>query len=309
MLLDSAFMRHILGLLCLLVASAAELDVVATIPDLADIVEEIGGNRVEVQSIAKGTENDHAVSVRPSAIVAANRADLFVQMGLSLEHAYVPGLLSTARNKDIRPGAEGFLDVSTGWEPIQVPASLDRSQGTDLHPAGNPHFNLDPRGGRHIADCVLQKLIELDPDGRATYEARHADYVRRLDAARAHWDEIGKTWLRGLKVVEYHASFDYLTAYHGMEVVGTLEPKPGIAPTPKHLATMIRTMQEKGVRIILTASWSNNRDVAEVAKQTGALVVEIPTMVHGAKGTDTWIDKMNLIHERIAEAAEATKEH
>jgi ABC-type Zn uptake system ZnuABC Zn-binding protein ZnuA len=283
--------------------ASAQLKVVATIPDLADIAREVGGERVEVKAIAKGKQNIHAVRVKPSHIVAVSRADLFLEMGLSMEHAWVPGLLQTSRNKKVAVGAPGFVNVSEGWKAREVPADLSRQHGTDLHPEGNPHFNLAPTGGRHIANRVLAALIKIDPAGKEAYRGNHAKYLKRLDEAEMRWKKLGER-LKGKKVVVYHSEFSYLLAAHGIEVAGTFEPKPGVPPTPKHLAGLLNVMRAQGVNVVLTAPWSKKRQVEEISKKVGARVVELPTMVGGAKGADTWVELLDLLHSRLGEAFE-----
>ena len=302
--------RILLGLALALFASPGQahrpvaeepLQVLCTLPDLADVVRRIGGGDVEVRSIAKGTENIHAVRLKPSHIVAASRADAFFELGLSLEHAWVPGLLETARNPRIRVGGLGFVNVSQGWETIEVPASLSREQGTDLHPQGNPHFNLDPRGGRHMAAVVLAALETLRPARASEFRRRHAALSAELEAAEARWATLAEL-TRGRKAVTYHSEFNYLLRSLGVELSGTLEPKPGIAPTPRHVGELIERMREEKVDVVITAAWSSTRLVDDVCAKTGARKVELPSMVGGASGADTWIAMMDLCHRRIAEA-------
>ena len=289
-------------------AAPDRLDVLTTIPDLRDIVERIGGERVSARSIADGTENVHGVQIRPSSMVAAHRADAFVQMGLSLEHAWVPGLLEAVRNPKIQPGARSFVNASAGWTALDVPESLSRQDGADLHPQGNPHFNLAHRGGRHIAGRVLDSLVALDPAGRAAYEQRHAAYARELDVAEKRWAKIAEE-LDGRPVVTFHKSFDYLLADLGLELLGTIEPKPGVPASPRHTAMLVETMRaSKTTPVILTAPWSNGSVVREIARRTGACVVEIPDMVGGVEGASTWIGMMDLVHRRIREACLASAE-
>ena len=295
-----SFVALALGALCALSASA-ELSVVATIPDLADIAREIGGERVAVRSIANGRENVHAVQLRPSDLIATSRADVFLSMGLSLEHAWVPGLLRTARNDRIQPGAPGFLNASEGWKPIQVPETLSRKEGVDIHPQGNPHFNLAPGGGRHLAGRVLEVLCRCDPEGREHFEQLHARYLERLGKAEARWAR-AREKLAGKRVVMHHRSFDYLLDACGIECVATLEPKPGVPPTPGHLAEVIELMRRDSVGVLLTSSWANDKSARSVAERTGARVVELPTMVGGVEGASSWIAMMELLHRRLAEA-------
>ena len=278
---------------------AAKLSVLTTIPDLADVVREVGGDRVEVTSIARGRENLHRLQARPSHLIAASRADLFVQVGLGLESSFVPALLEGARNPKIRPGAKGFVNASEGWQAIGVPETVSRRAG-DVHPQGNPHVNLDPRAGRAFADAVLAGLLAVDPGSAEAYRGRHADYVRRLDEARARWDEQARGW-KGRKVVVYHLEYDYLAARYGLEIVGTIEPKPGIPPTPNHVAELIAKLRAGGTAAILTAPWSNDDHVARIAEETGAKVVELPNLC-GSKGAETWIAMIDEVHRRLARA-------
>ncbi len=281
-------------------AADGPLRVVATIPDLADIARRIGGDRVDVTSLTKGRENLHHVVARPSHLVALSRADVLVQVGLSLEMGFLPGLLENANNAKIRPGSPGFVNVSVGWEALNIPTVVSRKDG-DVHPDGNPHLNLDPRGGRQIAERILAGLVAVDPAGKAAYEARAADYRKELDAAEARWDAAAKEW-KGRKIVTYHMEYDYLARRYGLEIVGTIESKPGIPPTPGHIAQLVEKMKAAGPVAILTAPWSNGGEVEEIAKATGAQVVELPNQCGGIAGTDTWIGMQDLVHQRLAQA-------
>jgi ABC-type Zn uptake system ZnuABC Zn-binding protein ZnuA len=291
----SAFMtRSALGL------PADKLKVVTTLPDLANIVQEVGGDRVEVSSIARGRENTHAVTVRPSHLVAISRADLFVQVGLSLESSYVPGLLETCRNKKIQPGSPGFVNVSDGWPAIDVPASLSRAGG-DIHPQGNPHMNLAPGAGRHIADRILAALVAVDPGSAEAHRRRHAAYAERLAVAEARWASMSEPW-SGRKIVVYHQEYSYLSRAYGLEILDVIEPKPGIPPSPGDLTRIIANMRESDAKVVLTAIWSNGSTMRRIADATGAQVVELPNMCAGIKGTETWIDMMEYIHVQLAGA-------
>lgn len=282
-------------------ADEKPLQVLATVKDLADIAERIGGERVEATAIARGTENVHFVPLRPSCLVAANRADVFLQVGLSLEHAWVPGLLERGRNKRILPGAPGFCNTSIGFEVINVPERIDRSQAVDIHPEGNPHINLDPRAGRHFAERIAATLIAVDPDHAAHYRKGKASYLAELAEFEAKW-AAKMAPLAGTKVVVFHEEFDYLTRAAGIEIVAVMEPKPGLAPTASHLAKVVTIMRERDVDTILTAKWSNNRSVAKVAKATGATVVELPAMVGGRDDADTWISNIDATIDELVDA-------
>lgn len=276
------------------------LKVVATIPDLADITRAIGGDRVDVTTICKGRENAHFVTAKPSHLVALSRADVFVQIGLSLETAFVPGLLENARNPKIAPGQPGFVNTSEGWTALDVPKVIDRRNG-DVHPQGNPHLNLDPRGGRQMAEHICAGLSAVEPSSKAAFEQRLKAYVEKLDAAQKRWAEMGAAW-KGRKIVVYHKEFDYLAEAYGLTVVGAVEPQPGIPPTPGHIAELVQSLRGVKDALILTAAWSNNKEVAELARQTGARVVELPNMCGGLPGTDAWIAMMDLVHARLRDA-------
>ncbi len=274
-----------------------KLRAVVTVPDLGDLVRVIGGDQVEIHTICRGKENLHYVSPRPSDLIALSRADLFCQLGLSAEATWLPSLINRARNPKISSGASGFVNVSEGWEAIQVPAVLSRSLG-DVHPQGNPHFNLHPLAGRHMARQVCAGLVRVDGAHQAEYEQRLQAYEKLLDRAEARWAAVGARF-RGKRVVEYHQEFNYLEQYYGIVLDGALEPKPGTPPTPKHLAELVGLMRAEGTNVILTAAWSNNSFVEDVAKKADAKAVELPNMVE-EKGT--WVAMMDEIHLRLARA-------
>jgi ABC-type Zn uptake system ZnuABC Zn-binding protein ZnuA len=280
--------------------SADKLKVLATIPDLADIVQEIADGRVDVTTVTRGSENLHAVTPRPSHLVAMSRADVFVQVGLSLEMAFVPGLMEVARNRAVYPGSAGFVNVSEGWEAIDVPANLSRQAG-DLHPQGNPHMNLDPRAGEHMADVIYHAFVRLDPGSEALYKERYEAYKKKLAEAKARWDELAKGF-RGSKIAVYHQEFNYFARCYGIEIADSIELRPGIPPTPNHLADVIADMKSRNVRVILIAPWSENSDVKRVAEATGARIVEVPNQAGGMDGAETWIGLMDVIHQKLAAA-------
>jgi zinc/manganese transport system substrate-binding protein len=283
---------------------AGALDVVATLPELGGIVAEIGGARVSVRTLTRGTENMHSVRARPSDLVAIKRADALVRVGLWLEAAWLSPLVMKARNPVLQGDAPGSIVVSEGWEPMQVPAELSRRQG-DVHPRGNPHMTLDPRAGAHIADRVLEGLARLDPEGREEFERRHAALVARMDEAAERWTELRER-LAGRKVVVYHQEFDYLLEYLGVVTVGTVEPRPGIPPSPGQVTELVNRMRSEEVSVILTAAWSNNRTVRGIADRTDAVVLELPAYTGGAPWATDWIATLDGIVTRLADALGAS---
>jgi ABC-type Zn uptake system ZnuABC Zn-binding protein ZnuA len=278
------------------------LRVVGTIPDRATLAEELGGDRVDARSLSRGTENLHMVQVRPSMLIALNRAELYLQMGLSMEAVWITDLLIRAKNPRIASGSEGFENCSEGWEAIQVPRDLSR-KGGDLHPQGNPHFNLDPLGGPHLAAKVHEALVRVDPAGKELYDRNLAAWRKRLAEKQERWEKIRKA-LAGKKIVVYHMEYNYFARRAGMEVVASIEPKPGIPPSPGDVTRVVELMEETGAEVIVTAAWSNNRQTADIARRTGAKVVELPNQVGGASWAMDWISLMDGIHERMAEAFE-----
>jgi zinc/manganese transport system substrate-binding protein len=280
--------------------AADALKVVCTLPDLGDMVREIGGDRVDVTTIYKGKENTHALMGKPSHLVAMSRAQMFVQIGLSLESSVVPGLLENCRNERIQPNMPGFVNVSEGFDALDVPTVLTRKEG-DVHPQGNPHMNLSPRAGKHMAGAIHAHLVLVDPGSKALYDQRFEAYSKKLDEAALRWSSMAKEW-KGRKIVVYHKEYDYLVDAYGLVIQGSIEAKPGIPPTPNHIAQLVALLKSDPGAPILTAQWSNNDTVAEIARNTGSKSVELPNMCGGSAETETWIGMMDLVHERLAQA-------
>lgn len=296
----------LLGLLALPLRAEAKVDdrlqVVTTIPDLANLTEIIGGDLVKVTTLCRGRENIHAVPTRPSAIVALNRADLVIEVGLSLEHAFLPPLLMAARNPDVRTGTPGFLNVSGEFPVIQVPPVLDRGQSADIHPQGNPHINLDPRAGKHFVRAIHGRLVELLPEHRKQLDANKKAFLEELGEKQKEWAKVRER-IAGLKLVTFHRDLDYLLLAADAQLVGTVEVLPGVPATPKHVAALTKKMADHGCKHIVCAGWSNNRWVRKLAKSSGAEVIEVPVMVNGIDGVDSWIGLMDHLHAALAELA------
>lgn len=268
--------------------AGAAVRVVTTTTDLASIAREVGGDRVEVDSIAEGFQDPHFVDAKPSFLLKLQRADLFVEVGLELEVGWAPTLLGNARNGNILPGAPGFVDASVGVVPLQVPSGLDRGAG-DIHPYGNPHYWLDPANGRAIAANIAAGLSRVDPAGATVYEQRRQTFVARLDAAIADWLERAKP-LAGLPVVAYHNSWPYFEQRFGFRVTGFVEPKPGIAPSGKYVAELADAMQRDQVGIILMSTFYNQKTANLVAKLSGAKVVTLANSVDGLPEVKSYFD-------------------
>lgn len=269
-------------------AAEAALRVVATTPDVADMTREIGGDRVAVETLAEGNMDPHRVPVRPSFVTRLNRADALVVQGLGLEHAFLPALLEVARNPDVLPGARGWIDASLHVVPLQVPDSQSRVQG-EVHPLGNPHFNLDPVQGKRMARAIAEGLERVDPEGAATYREGLARYEDYLDERIAGWERLAAP-LRGKRVIATHADLPYLAARYGFEVVGTVEVKPGVPPTPGHLEDLVARGRADGVDLVVHDVAFQDSLVRSVAERVGAPMATISVMAGGLPGTRSYAD-------------------
>ncbi|HME73792.1 MAG TPA: metal ABC transporter substrate-binding protein [Myxococcota bacterium] len=275
-------------LLAIALPASAALRVVATFPDLADMTRQIGGERVDVVTIAEGNQDPHKVPVKPSFVTKLNRADAVVVMGLGLEHAFLPPLLEVARNAKIAPGESGYIDASLYVTPLEVPTSQNRTQG-ELHPLGNPHFNLDPVQGKLMARAIAEGLERVDPDGAQTYQNGLARYTALLDGKIAEWAKLAAP-LRGVRAVSYHPDLIYLAERYGIELIGTIETKPGVPATPAHLEELIDAMKQHKTQLVVREVAYELPLAQTVAERTGARVVTISTLTGGLPGTDTYVD-------------------
>jgi zinc/manganese transport system substrate-binding protein len=265
-------MRMLAILLLLFSFSFANLKVVATYPWIGELVKEVGKDRVSLYVIAKGTDDPHFVVPKPSHIAKMRDADLLIMQGASLEVGFLPPLLQQSNNPKIQPGRQGLLDLSEFVELIEKPANISRAMG-DVHPEGNPHYQLDPHNIPILAEVIKDKLCQLDESNCAYYKGNLEDFLRRWDAKLKVWDE-GFSKLRGVKVIEYHKLYDYLLSRYGMVLVGTLEPLPGIPPTAKHIESLIS--QAQGVKFILQDVYHEKRTAEYVAKKLNARMVILP---------------------------------
>src|ERR671924_179587 len=243
--------RLLLPVLAILVAllpadvgAAKKIRVVTTIPDLADMTRQIGGDLVDVTSLATGVEDIHAVPMKPSFAVLLNRADLVVLMGLEDEHAFLPALLEASRNPKIQRDQSGYIDCSVYIRPLEVPTRIDRALG-DIHPMGNPHINLDPVRGKDMARAIADGLGRNYPEYQSTFKKNLEVYLATLDAAIARWQSEAAP-LRGVKFVSYHPDLIYFAERYGMKAMGTIEIRAGIDPTPGHIAELEEMMRREG---------------------------------------------------------------
>lgn len=288
------------------VPAAAKLYVVTTTPDLAAIAREVGGDKVEAESLALGTQDPHFVDAKPSFILKLNRADLYVKRGLDLEVGWAPVLEKGARNPEILYGGTRYVDASNGIAPLEIPAGVvSRSLG-DVHPFGNPHYQRDPVAAKTIAKNIADGLVRIDLGNRTYYEQRLADFDRRIDERLAGWVE-DLAPFRGAKIVTYHKSWEYFTARFGLDVIGEMEPKPGVAPSPAHLAELISLMIAQHAKLVIREPFYPDNLTRVVAEKTGAKVVTLPESPGGVPGTDDYFAFMDYIVRQVASALGAVK--
>jgi zinc/manganese transport system substrate-binding protein len=278
----------------------AKLSVVATTPDLASLAREIGGDAVDVKALAKPTEDPHFVDAKPSHIVTLNRADVLIDGGAELELGWLPALLESARNDKIAAGAPGRISASTGVQMLEVPTSFDRAKG-DVHSLGNPHFLIDPVRVKLVVAQITDHLSQVDPKSAPMFAANRKKFEAALDAKMAEWQKMLAPY-KGAKIVTYHKDFVYFADRFGLNIVEELEPKPGIAPSPAHLAKVIGTMKSNGVKVILVQPFQNRKTAETVARQTDATVLDMPEQPGAAKNTDTYVAMMDNLVGTLAKA-------
>jgi zinc/manganese transport system substrate-binding protein len=283
--------------------AAAVLKVVATTSEYGALASAVGGDRVTVTTIAKPTEDPHFVDARPSQIVAMNRADLLIEGGAELEGGWLPPLLEGARNPRIQSGAPGRVVASAGIQLLDIPAAADRSQG-DTHLAGNPHFMLDPENAKIVAAHLERALSALDPAGAAIYHSNLAAVTHAIDSKMREWTAALAPY-KGRQIVTYHPTWRYFCRRFGLEAKTFLEPKPGIPPSPPHLAMVIEKMKAENIRVLLVEPYQPRKTAESVAGHSGAKVVEVCQFPGGLPGTPTYIDLMDTNVKRIAQALAA----
>jgi len=281
-------------------ASAAKVRVVTTLTDLADLTRNIGGDHVEVRSLATGVEDTHGVPMKPSFVPEMNRANLLVLVGFGCEHAFLPALLEASQNPRIQYGKPGYVDCAHGVVPLEVPKSTDHSQG-DVHPYGNPHYMLDPVLSKNAIQTIYTALVGAAPQYREDFTRNRDAYLATLDAKIAEWQESMKP-LKGVKFVSYHEHWPYFAARFGLEYFGTIEFKPGIDPTPRHITDLIASMKAEHVPIVVREPQFPEKVPMLIARQTGAKLIKLPIMPGGVAHTDTYIEMMDYIVHSFVQA-------
>lgn len=265
-----------------------KLNVVATTEDLGSLAREVGGDKVAVTALAKGYQDPHFVDPKPSFILAVSRADVLIAVGRELEIGWLPPLLTSGRNAKIQPGGAGYLDASLNVRILELPTGqITRAMG-DVHPLGNPHYWLEPGNGRRIAQAILAKFSELSPGDKAYFAQRYADFDTRLAAAEKRWDAAMAPY-KGTKLVTYHRSWPNFMEHFGLDVMGYVEPKPGIPPSPSHTLELIDEMKRQGVKLIAVEPYFDLKTPQSIANQVGGKVLVLAPSVGGAKEVTDYI--------------------
>jgi len=282
-------------------ASGAErVRVVTTIPDLKSLTEAVGGDLVDVESLTRGTQNLHEAEVRPSMMLKLRRADLLIENGLDLDR-WVDVAVQGANNGTIIRGAPGRIEISRDVPLLEVPsARVDRSMG-DVHPLGNPHFSLDPGLAPVITQNIVDGLVRVAPPHRATFERNRQAFLARLDGEMAKWTKTMEP-LRGAKVAVFHPVYIYFLTRFGLVQIGALEDRPGIPPSPAHVARLIQLMKQEKVKALLVEPWNDRKLAERVAQEAGAKALVMATAVGAVKGADTYIATIEYNIRTLAEA-------
>lgn len=286
--------------------TAQELNIVTTLPSLASITESIGGNHVEVYSITRGVQDAHYIEAKPSYMMKLHKADLLIYSGLELEIGWLPLLIQGARNYNVAIGSQGNLNASSAMveqDILEKPrGEVDRSMG-DVHPAGNPHFLLNPENGLKVAGVVADKLIELDPEHTDDYLNNLEVFENELGKKIEQWKNKFQKFI-GTEVVCYHVHWSYLLKWMGLQNAGYIELRPGIPPTPRHKMQTIKLMKKKSIKVVIISSWKEPSKAQEVANAVDAKLVVLPGETQAMKGTDNYIMWVDFMVDQIYSALE-----
>jgi zinc/manganese transport system substrate-binding protein len=297
-------MKRILLTLCfstaLAISAQAKLKVVATLPDLASLAREIGGDKIEVSAMAKPTEDPHFVDARPSFVVQLRDADVLIDGGAELEIGWLPPLLQNARNSKIEVGKPGRVQASQNVRLMNVPTNVTRAAG-DVHALGNPHFMTDPIIAKTVALHIAQAFSAVDPPNAPAYDANYKKFEATINAKLQEW---GAAMLpfKGQKVVAYHDSWPYFAHRFGVNIDTFLEPKPGIPPSPSHLAEVIEKMKAQKIKAIIVEPFHDRKIAEKVASSTGAKVVDFAQYPGALPNTDSYVKLIDRLVSNLSTA-------
>ena len=287
-------------------AQAKKLYVVTATTDMAALAQEVGGDKVEVESIAKGYQDPHFVEAKPSFLLKLRRADLLILVGLDLEIGWLPPLITQSGNPKVQVGASGYLDASQFAEILEKPTGqVTRAMG-DVHPLGNPHYWLDPENGRRVAQGIADKLAQMDPGDAAYFQQRFADFSRRLTEAEKRWDAEMAPY-RGRKVVTYHKSWPNFAKHFDLDVAGYIEPRPGIPPSPGHTLELIQQMKRDNVKVVLVEPYFDLKTPNSIGAATGAKVLVMLPSVGGESAVNDYFQLFDHDLALLKQAFDSTK--
>lgn len=274
--------------------------VVTSITTLADFVKQIGGTKVEVESLGKGTQDAHYIEPRPSFVSKLRQADMVVINGLSFD-VWVFPLIEAARNPNIRSGGKGYVDASLGVRPLEVPQGKVSMAHGELHPLGNPHYLTDPKRAALAVKNILDALIRISPDNAAYFHSNYTNYITILNKKIAEWNSIMAQY-KGKYVVTYHKSWTYFLNAYSLKEFGTVEVKPAIPPSPSHVEQLIKEMKANNVKVILKEPYFPDKFPQLIAKETNSTLLVLPEWVGGAPDTETYIALMEHLISQISSA-------
>jgi ABC-type Zn uptake system ZnuABC Zn-binding protein ZnuA len=287
-----------LGLLAS-VPAFADLKVATSLTDLASVAQFVGGKHVTAQSLCRGYEDPHFVPAKPSLMKAIQHADVFVSTGLELDAGWLPLVLPGSRNPKIQQGAKGFVDASDGVTVLEKPTgTVSRAEG-DIHPLGNPHYYADPKSLEVVAHHLAEVFSGLDPANAAEYAANAKTFQDKMEASLTRWQSQMAPF-KGASIVTYHPNFVYFADRFGLKLFGTVEPKPGIPPSPHYVNELAEAMKKAGVKVVLYQPYYNADACNQVAKRVGGAAVEIATEAGGVPGTDDVFSKFDVLVSSVA---------
>jgi len=281
---------------------AGKLEIVTTLPDLADIAKSVGGEKVSVSAICKGYQDSHYLQAKPSYSRKMRNADLLIFSGLELEIGWLSPLINSARNPKIKPGKMGSLDCSEGIPLLEVPHNeLDRSGG-DVHPLGNPHYFLDPRNAIIVAQTIATRLSQIDVKNSEFYQKNFELFRENLELKIADWKKQAEQ-LKGLQIVAYHKNWEYLADWLGLEIVGYLENRPGIPPSPRHLKSFVERVNSQEIPLFLVATFSDIHQAEKASERINAKLLVLPALVGGVENVDSYFELFDFLVAKLVESA------
>jgi zinc/manganese transport system substrate-binding protein len=275
--------------------ASAALNVFATVPEWGALAAELGGDKVSVYTATNALQDPHHVEAKPSLIARARNADLVVATGAELEVGWLPLVLLQAGNPKVQPGKPGYFEATRYVTTLEKPARLDRADG-DVHPAGNPHIQTDPRNIGRVATSLAARLAEIDPANAAHYQSRYVAFAARWNTAIANWERQAAP-LRGMPIVVQHTAFTYLNEWLGLKQVAALEPKPGVEPTVAHLSEVLALLQRQPAKMVIRAAYQGDRASQWIAERAKLNAVVLPFTVGG---NDAAKDLYGLFDDTIA---------